>query len=213
MDALTLPHVRTRALLLANNLIQSVHPKAFWRSQYDNRTLLAQLETIHLSRNRITHIRGGTFDPLTGLTVLNLSRNRLSSVAAGLVVHLNRLLFLHLSDNRFTELPADWLPDKLTTLDISDNLIVRLNSSNFERAPELQRLTFSPNLTSIEFWTFTNKSRLMLFHVLPDDMPCNCGFTWFLRTRSLVHVCDIAPLGFRKIRRYLYDVCCWNFYC
>ena len=91
---------------------------------------------------RITALREGDFDGLTGLRFLNLEGQALSALPEGIFDDLGALTDLSLAGNRFTTLPEGVFGNlgALEELDLSLNLLVRLPAGGFDGLDSLEEL-------------------------------------------------------------------------
>ncbi|CAB3223470.1 unnamed protein product [Arctia plantaginis] len=137
--------------------------------------------------------------PLTNLTELDLSGNHIASYRENEVRRLGNVRKLVLARNKFTSLqPAMWamLP-KLTSLDVSNNPIVRISSSSFKGLPYLLRLRIDNlhHLEAIEPRAFRSLTSLRMITLESPDFS----------GRSEVTVADIAAcvLGLESLEVHI----------
>ena len=107
---------------------------------------LARIQTLRV-RGRLTELKPGDFDGLTGLQRLDLNGNRLAALPVAVFDGLTGLRQLDLSGNRLTALPPgifDWLI-VLQTLDLRENHLVGLQRASplFDYLPRGVRLLLS----------------------------------------------------------------------
>ena len=100
------------------NKIVTLHPKAFWISESNNKTTHTELKRLALDNNNINYIKSGTFDPLINLEKLYLFNNKLSNIDNTFIVNLNKLVIFSINNNKLTQLPTKWLPNSLQRLGI-----------------------------------------------------------------------------------------------
>jgi Leucine-rich repeat (LRR) protein/Cu/Zn superoxide dismutase len=157
-------------VLLSNNQIRSLPIDTFWN--------VPKLRTIYLSENDLNEFPQGLIQQLTSLVSLPLDGNNISYVperaydffkTSMVVLTNNRISFLDpfafhgemyvtsikLNRNQLTDIPADafneWKLDKVTTLDVSYNLLTRIRADMFQGLSGLQQLDLSyNNITVLE---------------------------------------------------------------
>ena len=121
-----------KTLLLSGNNIRTIHKGIF--------SGLSQLDTLDLSRNNISRVDTGTFNGLSQMQISNLSVNKIDIVEMDTFNGLSNLNKLYLAENRVRIL-SHLLLSRLTslrTLDLSCNLI--------ETIPKFPRSLTSLNL-------------------------------------------------------------------
>ncbi|KAL0119227.1 hypothetical protein PUN28_009665 [Cardiocondyla obscurior] len=130
---------------------------------------LTRLKYLNLSANAISEIGLNAFDGLSELTVLDLSRNHLYYLLSDIFVPVKSLRVLRLSKNNFNshvpKLECPWLTtltldscrisyiptdmfsrlSDLRTLDLSNNLMIQLDSDALKILPFLRKLSIEGN--------------------------------------------------------------------
>ena len=205
--AFVLLNIKTTYLIISYNTLVTIHPKAFWTNELNNKTKHTELKYLYLSNNYIEYIKSGTFDPLVNLELLYLNNNGLSNIDNKFIVNLNKLTFFSISDNQLTQLPTKWLPNSLIELDISSNSIAYVSMHTFERAPNLNKIILSLNKTTIEYNTFSNLTKLSSVIAYPRNIECTCKYIWYINTKSDHTVCDNSNNKYASIREYLKEEC------
>ena len=208
MNAFILLNIKTFDLDLSVNKIVTIHPKAFWISESNNKTTHTELTSLFLYNNKIKYIKSGTFDPLINLEKLYLNSNKLSNLDNRFIVNLNKLVFFRIDNNKLTQLPTKWLPNSLQRLGINGNVIEYMSIDTFEGALNLNMIRLSPNNVNIEYNTFSNLTKLTTIEVATDDLEiCTCKYIWYLNTKSYNKVCDNSNNNYASIREYLKEEC------
>ncbi|CAL1684319.1 unnamed protein product [Lasius platythorax] len=135
---------------------------------------LLKLKYLNLSMNAISEIGFNAFDGLSELTVLDLSQNHLYYLLSDIFIPAKNLRILRLSKNNFNshipKLKCPWLTDlilsscqishvpmdtfiglsHLRNLDISNNLLIQLDSIVLERLQFLKTLSIEGNFWSCD---------------------------------------------------------------
>ncbi|KAG8452214.1 hypothetical protein GDO86_004131 [Hymenochirus boettgeri] len=145
------PH-NPKKLILAGNLINSIHKKDF--SDYGT------LEMLHLGNNHIEIIEEQSFLNMTKLQKLYLNGNRLRYLKPGMLIGLNNIEYLNMEFNFIKDiLPGTFnFMSKLKVLHLNNNLIQTLPNYIFAGVP----LT-SLNIKSNQFGTLP-------VHTILDDL-------------------------------------------
>ncbi|XP_018317887.1 amphoterin-induced protein 2 [Mycetomoellerius zeteki] len=139
---------------------------------------LIRLKYLNLSVNAISEIGLNAFNGLSELTVLDLSRNHLYYLLPDIFMPVKRLRILRLSKNNFNShvprLECPWLTDltldscqishvpadmfiglsHLRTLDLSNNLMIQLDTVALETLQFLRRLSIEGNPWSCDKLTY-----------------------------------------------------------
>ena len=207
MNAFILLNIKTFAIDLSNNKIVTIHPKAFWRSESNNKTTHTALKYLYLNNNNIKYIKSGTFDPLINLEELYLYINKITNIDNTFIVNLNKLKYFSIGNNELTQLPTKWLPNSLQYLYIEGNAIEYMSIDTFEGAFNLNLICLSPININIEYNTFSNLTKLTYIKVDPDDLECTCKYLWYLNTKSNNKVCENSNNKYASIREYLKEEC------
>ena len=126
---------------------------------------LSGMSELNLEDNSLSELPEGVFDGLSSLEMLTMQGNDLGSLPEGVFDDLTNLHTLALYDNDLAALP-DGVFDgltKLRTLAISDNELTALSGDVFTGLGGLTRLVASNNkLTSLPDGVFSGMSRLQL---------------------------------------------------
>ncbi|KAI9521241.1 Leucine-rich repeats and immunoglobulin-like domains protein 1 [Dissostichus eleginoides] len=129
---------------------------------------LAYVETLDLSNNDITELRGHCFPAGLQIRHLYLSNNKISSLELGALDHLGATLqILRLSRNRISQIPvkAFQLP-RLTQLELNRNRIRQVEGLTFQGLSSLEVLKLHRNninkLTDGAFWDLAKMKVLHL---------------------------------------------------
>ncbi|KAK5872888.1 hypothetical protein PBY51_013546 [Eleginops maclovinus] len=129
---------------------------------------LASVETLDLSNNDITELRGHCFPADLQIRDLYLSNNKITSLEVGALDHLGSTLqVLRLSRNRLSQIPvkAFQLP-KLTQLELNRNRIRQVEGLTFQGLSSLEVLKLHRNsiskLTDGAFWDLAKMKVLHL---------------------------------------------------
>lgn len=187
-----------RILNLSSNKIQRVETGSF-----DANT---NLMAIRLDGNYITEINA-LFDKLPNLVWLNISENLLqwfdyAQIPTGLQwldIHGNQIAELgnyyeiesqlHLtvfdaSDNKLAEITGSAIPDSVEVLNLSNNLISKVQSYTFFKKPNLTRVELSGNqiksLTqnSLRISTIPHDKEIPEFYIGKNPFQCDCTMQW-----------------------------------
>lgn len=187
-----------RILNLSSNKLQKVEPGTF----DENKNLLA----IRLDGNYLTEING-LFGKLPNLVWLNISENLLqwfdyAHIPTGLQwldIHSNQITELgnyfeiesqlHLttfdaSDNKLTEITGSAIPDSVEVLNLSNNLIGKVQSYTFFKKPNLTKVDLIGNqikiLTqnSLRISTIPEGKQLPEFYIGGNPFQCDCTMQW-----------------------------------
>ncbi|KAL7408077.1 hypothetical protein ABVT39_017754 [Epinephelus coioides] len=174
--------VRTVSLNLGHNKLTTINIEAFenlpnLRELHHNkiRTVdgrrtreLASVETLDLSNNDITELRGHCFPAGLQIRDLYLSNNKISTLELGALDHLGSTLqVLRLSRNRISQIPvrAFQLP-RLTQLELNRNRIRQVEGLTFQGLSSLEVLKLQRNsiskLTDGAFWDLAKMKVLHL---------------------------------------------------
>ena len=208
MQAFVLLNIKPVTLDLVGNRIVTIHAKAFWTSESNNKTAHTELKYIDIGYNHIKYIAGGTFDPLINLVKLYLYHNRLSNLDNRFIVNLNKLELFNIAYNELRQLPTDWLPTNLRRLYVNGNPVENVSMTTFERAFNLYTIKLSPNAMIIANDTFGNLSKLTTIEVDHSDLYiCTCAYIWYLNTKSNSKVCNNSTDKYASIRTYLKEEC------
>ncbi|XP_054270825.1 toll-like receptor Tollo [Macrosteles quadrilineatus] len=187
-----------RILNLSSNKIQRVEAGSF-----DANT---NLMAIRLDGNYITEINA-LFDKLPNLVWLNISENLLqwfdyAQIPTGLQwldIHGNQIAELgnyyeiesqlHLtvfdaSDNKLTDITGSAIPDSVEVLNLSNNIISKVQSYTFFKKPNLTRVELTGNqiksLTqnSLRISTIPHDKEIPEFYIGKNPFQCDCTMQW-----------------------------------
>lgn len=132
-----------KSLILSFNIIQKLSKESFKG--------LVNLETLHCDNNMIKEIQPDTFSPLKKLKILNLSQNKIN------------LTHNCVQEPLFTQLTC------LIDLDLSCNIVAKIESDSFEGLTCLEKLSLSANcIVSIKNDSFN--SLFCLRELFIDDL-------------------------------------------
>ncbi|XP_041654530.1 biglycan-like [Cheilinus undulatus] len=167
------------ALVLVNNQISRIHPRAFlplkrMQKLYLSHNLLtavpknlpSTLVELRIHDNRIKKIASGTFSGLYGMNVIELGRNPIknSGLEAGAFNGL-RLKFLRISEAKLTNIPKG-LPFNLRELHLDQNQITTINVDDLVEYGELYRLGLAHNrIRTIEHGSLYYVEKLRELHL------------------------------------------------
>ena len=204
-------NTKTYNLYLSYNKIETIHPKAFWTSESNNKTIHNELKYISLVHNKIIYVTSGTFDPLINLETILLFKNILNNINNKLIIHLNKLKTFDLYFNKLTHLPTKWLPISIEYIDISKNAIEYLSMDTFEGAFNLNKFEMTIQNMNIEYDTFSKLTKLKTLMVYPRNSGiCTCTYIWYINTYINDNngtLCNTNKTGYANIREYLKDKC------
>lgn len=187
-----------RILNLSSNKIQRVETGSF-----DANT---NLMAIRLDGNYITEINA-LFDKLPNLVWLNISENLLqwfdyAQIPTGLQwldIHGNQIAELgnyyeiesqlHLtvfdaSNNKLTDITGSAIPDSVEVLNLSNNIISKVQSYTFFKKPNLTRVELTGNqiksLTqnSLRISTIPHDKEIPEFYIGKNPFQCDCTMQW-----------------------------------
>uniref|UniRef100_A0A8C6PX66 Leucine rich repeats and immunoglobulin like domains 1 n=1 Tax=Nothobranchius furzeri TaxID=105023 RepID=A0A8C6PX66_NOTFU len=142
---------------------------------------LVSLETLDLSNNDITELRGHCFPAGLRIRDLYLSNNKIRMLDVGALDHLaSTLQILRLSRNRISQIPirAFQLP-RLTQLELSRNRIHQIEGLTFQGLSSLEVLKLQRNsiskLTDGAFWDLSKMKVLYVKARAPELYFCSNG--------------------------------------
>ncbi|KYM95172.1 PREDICTED: leucine-rich repeat-containing protein 52-like [Cyphomyrmex costatus] len=173
----------------ASNIVQALDLSNNSISVLNNYELaeagLTRLKYLNLSVNAISEIGLNAFNGLSELTVLDLSKNHLYYLLSDIFMPVKSLRVLRLSKNNFNshvpKLECPWLMDltldscqisyvpadtfiglsRLRTLDLSNNLLIQLDTVALETLQFLRRLSIEGNPWTCDKLTFDLQIYLM----------------------------------------------------
>ncbi|KRZ69045.1 Chaoptin, partial [Trichinella papuae] len=130
---------RLEYLDLSNNNLISLHPDSFGS--------MSKVQMLLLGDNQLKQVKKGTFALLNKISLLDMSRNELNRLD-GSCFGENNVIELNLAGNRLTEVPQAALTSlhgSLASLDLSDNLIESVESTQYEGLRNLSQLLLRAN--------------------------------------------------------------------
>ncbi|XP_006004204.1 decorin [Latimeria chalumnae] len=173
------------SLILVNNKIGSVHPKAF--------APLGKLERLYLSKNRlkelpvnmpsslqelraheneITKIKKTALDGLKSMIVIELGTNPLknSGIENGAFQGMRRLSYIRISDTNITAIPQG-LPSSLSELHLDSNKISRVDADSLKGLKNLAKLGLSFNsINAVDNGSLDNVPHLRELHLDTNEL-------------------------------------------
>jgi len=148
---------------LSYNAVTSIEEKAF-----DG---LLQLQELNLANNNISRLVVGCFSSLVSLKVMNLSNNEITKTENGTQCVFEENLSLEtldLSYNRFTSVTPltfpskEWTPYRLSSIDLSHNLLSSVTKDFLHGTKILRRLNLASNrISDIRPFVIGNLSSLV----------------------------------------------------
>lgn len=164
---------------------------------------LSKLKTLHLNNNQLTTIEANALSRLTSVETIFLQQNKLTlktqifydgkilEVPAGSPFQmLEELKTLNLANNSITSMFEDLTLRSLENLDLSYNLIDRIETQDLEgfaRKPISIDLTFN-RIEEIMYHSFTDQTAETIVYLNNNPIACDCRllkFVKYLKTRSL----------------------------
>ncbi|XP_072179767.1 uncharacterized protein [Diadema setosum] len=115
---------------LSNNNINDIESETF--------QFVTKLKFIALYNNSLSSLNPGVFDNLRHLAVLDLGSNKLKTLPSDMFAHLSRLQTIILSDNQLISTGRVLLLPRITTLDMRNNNLMRLENLTEEALGRLQ---------------------------------------------------------------------------
>ena len=103
---------------------------------------LTNLKILNLHHNKLTELKGNTFDNLTNLQQLYLSKNQLTEIKENIFDRLTNLHYLDVGDNQLTEIKEKTF-DKLINLrelHLDNNKLTEIKENTFDRLTNLHTL-------------------------------------------------------------------------
>ncbi|NP_001279248.1 decorin precursor [Callorhinchus milii] len=168
------------ALILVNNKINIIHPKAFvplvkLERLYLSKNLLKEIPTnmprslqeLRIHENEITKVKKHAFDGLTQVYALEMGNNPLknSGIDSGAFHGLKKLSFIRLSEAALTAIPKG-LPSSLSEIHLDGNKITQLKADSLKGLNHLVRLGLSHNeITSVDNGTLEHVPHLRELHL------------------------------------------------
>ncbi|XP_038636759.1 decorin isoform X1 [Scyliorhinus canicula] len=147
------------ALILVNNKIGTVHPKAFvplvrLQKLYMSKNLLKEipanmppsLHELRIHENEITKVKKNVFDNLSQVYALEMGGNPLknSGIESGAFNGLKKLSFIRLSDADLTTVPKG-LPSTMSEIHLDGNKISHMKADSLKGLNNLVRIGLSFN--------------------------------------------------------------------
>ncbi|CAB1346152.1 unnamed protein product [Coregonus sp. 'balchen'] len=146
-------------LILVNNQITTIHPKAFiplgklqrlYLSKNHLKELPANmpksLQELRIHENKITKIKKASFEGMAQVIVMELGSNPLKSagIEAGAFGSLKKVSYIRIADTNLTEIPKG-LPPTLSELHLDSNKITKVQAGNLKGLKNLAKLGLSYN--------------------------------------------------------------------
>lgn len=156
-------------LLLNCNHIQTLQDKAF---NYPS------LTTLSLASNGLEKLESNTFQDSKQIESLNLANNNLYihyQETSHALKTLSRLRFLDLSENKLDEEMAAILLQNLTSLEylnLSGNLLLRLDDASFRDLQQLKELDVQRNMIFEIDSAFDSNTKLQRLNLAFNNLPC-----------------------------------------
>uniref|UniRef100_A0A3Q2ZJP1 Leucine-rich repeats and immunoglobulin-like domains 3 n=1 Tax=Kryptolebias marmoratus TaxID=37003 RepID=A0A3Q2ZJP1_KRYMA len=179
VKASSFPALPLRNMFLNNNRISSLETRCFSSLSSTlqvlqlNRNRISTLQTknfelpnlqhLELSRNRIRHVEGLTFQEMVALRSLKMQRNGLRNLMDGAFFGLSNMEVLEVDHNNLTEVSKGWLYGlrSLQQLHLGHNSISRIQPNIWECCQKLTKLNLSSNhLSRLEESSFVGLSLL-----------------------------------------------------
>ncbi|XP_065082066.1 uncharacterized protein LOC135704515 [Ochlerotatus camptorhynchus] len=128
---------KLQSLNLANNKLQSIRELK----------CMVNLKELRLEGNKLEFIEMATFDGMTKLTKLSLAKNNINHISSPQPIQLPSLEWFSLAFNKLATLQvSNWNMLQLVELDISNNMLVKLDVDNFDQFVSLEKLAVAKNL-------------------------------------------------------------------
>ncbi|XP_072179755.1 uncharacterized protein [Diadema setosum] len=126
-----------REIYLGHNMIAKIETDTF--------QFVIKLEFIALNNNNLSSLGPGVFDNLRHLEVLDLAYNKLKILSSDIFAHLRRLQTIILSDNQLVSAGRVLILPRITTLDLHNNNLTRLENVMEQTLSRLQVLFLEGN--------------------------------------------------------------------
>ncbi|XP_071483466.1 uncharacterized protein [Diadema antillarum] len=126
-----------REIYLGHNMIAKIETDTF--------QFVIKLEFIALNNNNLSSLGPGVFDNLRHLEVLDLAYNKLKILSSDIFAHLRRLQTIILSDNQLVSAGRVLILPRITTLDLHNNNLSRLENVMEQTLGRLQVLFLEGN--------------------------------------------------------------------
>ncbi|KAI1888095.1 hypothetical protein AGOR_G00181520 [Albula goreensis] len=151
------------ALILVNNAITTIHPKAFLPLNKLERLYLSKnqlkdmpanmprsLQELRIHENDISKIKKSSFEGLSNVIVMELGSNPLKSsgIDNGAFADLKRVSYIRIADTGLTEIPKG-LPSSLSELHLDGNKITKVHAESLKGLKNLAKLGLSHNEISV----------------------------------------------------------------
>ncbi|KAJ8245304.1 hypothetical protein GJAV_G00269360 [Gymnothorax javanicus] len=176
------------ALILVNNLITTIHPKAFMplgklQRLYLSKNLLKDmpanmpksLQELRIHENQISKIKKASFEGLVNVIVMELGSNPLKSsgIDDGAFSDLKRVSYIRIADTNLTQIPKrrqpsvlQSLPGSLSELHLDSNKITKVQADRLKGLKILAKLGLSDNeISVVENGTMLNMPHLRELHL------------------------------------------------
>ncbi|XP_075886217.1 decorin [Nelusetta ayraudi] len=168
------------ALILVNNMISVIHPKALspltkLQRLYLSKNMLKDmppnmpksLQELRIHENQISKIKKASFEGMAHVIVMELGSNPLKSAGIddGAFVDLKRVSYIRIADTDITEIPKG-LPSSLSELHLDGNKITKVTAASVRGLKQLAKLGLSYNqISSVENGTMANVPHLRELHL------------------------------------------------
>ncbi|MGH0115669.1 UNVERIFIED_CONTAM: hypothetical protein FKN15_037992 [Acipenser sinensis] len=168
------------ALILVNNKITTIHPKALipmgkLQRLYLSKNFLKEmpvnmpknLQELRIHENEIAKIKKSSFEGMTQVIVMELGTNPLKSVGIenGAFQDLKKLSYIRISDTNITAIPKG-LPSSLSELHLDGNKITKVEAASLKGLNNLNKLGLSFNqISSVENATLVHVPHLRELHL------------------------------------------------
>ncbi|TRY90363.1 hypothetical protein DNTS_006491 [Danionella cerebrum] len=169
-----------QTLILVNNKINMIHPKAFssllnLERLYLSKNLLKEipanipksLQELRIHENQINKIKKSSFSGMANVIVMELGSNPLSSsgVDNGAFADLSRVSYIRIADTNITSIPKG-LPSSLFELHLDGNKITKVTAESLKGLRNLSKLGLSHNeISVVENGTLANVPHLRELHL------------------------------------------------
>lgn len=209
------------ALILVNNAITTIHPKAFLplgklQRLYLSKNQLTEmpanmpksLQELRIHENDISKIKKSAFEGMSHVIVMELGSNPFTSsgIDDDAFADLKRASYIRISDSGLTEIPKG-LPSSLSELHLDGNKITKLQAESLKGLKNLAKLGLSNNeISVVENTTLAMVPHLRELHldnnaltIVPPGLPDHKYIqVIYLHSNkiSVIGTEDFCPLGF-----------------
>ncbi|KAL0963026.1 hypothetical protein UPYG_G00348660 [Umbra pygmaea] len=167
-------------LILVNNQITIIHPKAFISLGKLQRLYLSKnhlkdmpsnmpknLQELRIHENHITKIKKASFEGMAQVIVMELGSNPLNSagIEAGAFGDLKKVSYIRIADTNLTDIPKG-LPPSLSELHLDGNKITKVQADRLKGLKNLAKLGLSYNdISQVENGTLAMVPNLRELHL------------------------------------------------